>query len=397
MKSGKLTFFQSKSKRSAGQAPTAAKPPHYPRITSHSPFTVSKNNQKELELLNLLQQPVINLHRIREITWNGIPTRFRAEVWKLYLDYLPVNAAIRQTTLNHKRQDYFEFVDRVFVESQRFLWTSAQKEIDAQIMRDLPRVRHPLFRHQRAQQMFERILFVWAVRHPASGYVQGMNDVLHPFFLAFLSPYIWGLSEDSIFTNNIPSDLESKITINLTPDDLDKISDEQLKIIEADCFWCYSKLLDGLQDLYTKDQPGLYRMLRSLSIVIDRVDPALSAWIAKEDIDYQEFAFRWVNCLLVREFSMDLVFRLWDNYISNILKISSMHIYTCAAFLEILSPRIISLPHADFIIAIQSIPNDSWHLEDMEEIIAQAYIYDKMFTSSPSHLKSSSVPLILNK
>ena len=396
--SGKLSFFHPKSRHEGKPTqrppiPQSSTPPPPPihQVTS------SKNNQKELKLLELLQQPVINLHRIREITWNGIPTRFRAEVWKLYLDYLPVNAAIRQATLNHKRQDYFDFVDRIFVESQRFLWTSAQKEIDSQIMRDLPRVKHPLLRQLRVQQTFERILFVWAVRHPASGYVQGMNDVLHPFFLAFLAPYIWGLSEDSNFTNNIPNDLEAKINSEMTPADLEKITDEQLKIIEADCFWCYSKLLDGLQDVYTRDQPGLYRMLRSLSTVIDRVDPPLSSWISNEDIDYQEFAFRWINCLLVREFSMDLVFRLWDNYLSNILKISSMHVYTCAAFLEILSPKIIGQPHADFIITIQSILPDSWNLTDMEEIIAQAYVYDKMFTSSPSHLKSSSVPVLYSK
>lgn len=31
--------------------------------------------------------------------------------------------------------------------------------------------------------MLERILYVWSVRHPASGYVQGMNDLLTPIIL----------------------------------------------------------------------------------------------------------------------------------------------------------------------------------------------------------------------
>lgn len=35
-------------------------------------------------------------------------------------------------------------------------------------------------------QIFERILFIWAIRHPASGYVQGMNDLVIPFFVVFL-------------------------------------------------------------------------------------------------------------------------------------------------------------------------------------------------------------------
>jgi hypothetical protein len=39
-------------------------------------------------------------------------------------------------------------------------------------------------------QSLERILYVWAIRHPASGYVQGINDLVTPFFQVFLSAYI---------------------------------------------------------------------------------------------------------------------------------------------------------------------------------------------------------------
>lgn len=44
----------------------------------------------------------------------------------------------------------------------------------------------PLFQQKTVQEMFERILFIWAIRHPASGYVQGMNDLVTPFFIVFL-------------------------------------------------------------------------------------------------------------------------------------------------------------------------------------------------------------------
>jgi len=39
-------------------------------------------------------------------------------------------------------------------------------------------------------QVFERILFIWGMRHPASGYVQGINDLVTPFFLVFLGEYM---------------------------------------------------------------------------------------------------------------------------------------------------------------------------------------------------------------
>ena len=39
-------------------------------------------------------------------------------------------------------------------------------------------------------QALERILYVWAIRHPDSGYVQGINDLVIPFFQTFLAAYI---------------------------------------------------------------------------------------------------------------------------------------------------------------------------------------------------------------
>ena len=57
-----------------------------------------------------------------------------------------------------------------------------------QIHIDIPRMCPliALFQQTVVQEMFERILFIWAIRHPASGYVQGMNDLVTPFFVVFL-------------------------------------------------------------------------------------------------------------------------------------------------------------------------------------------------------------------
>ena len=47
-----------------------------------------------------------------------------------------------------------------------------------------------LFQQRIVQECFQRILFIWSMRHPASGYVQGINDLVTPFFIVFLSYYI---------------------------------------------------------------------------------------------------------------------------------------------------------------------------------------------------------------
>lgn len=40
----------------------------------------------------------------------------------------------------------------------------------------------------------ERILYIWAIRHPASGYVQGINDLLTPLYVVFLSAHVGELA-----------------------------------------------------------------------------------------------------------------------------------------------------------------------------------------------------------
>lgn len=47
-----------------------------------------------------------------------------------------------------------------------------------------------VFSCEQMQCMLIRILFTWAVRHPASAYVQGINDLCAPLLLVFLSEYV---------------------------------------------------------------------------------------------------------------------------------------------------------------------------------------------------------------
>lgn len=77
-----------------------------------------------------------------------------------------------------------------------------------------------------------RILFSWSMRHPASGYVQGINDLAAPLLLVFLTEFLPSLNQDNIF---------------LIPEkEIDEIDHESLVKIEADVFWCLNKLIDDI-------------------------------------------------------------------------------------------------------------------------------------------------------
>ena len=94
------------------------------------------------------------------------------------------------------------------------------------------------------------------MRHPASGYVQGINDVVTPFIIVFLSDFV----EINLETLDLP-------------EKLDEILEEDLNKIEGDSYYCLSKILDGILDNYTSSWPGIQKSFGRIAEVIKRVDP----------------------------------------------------------------------------------------------------------------------------
>lgn len=54
--------------------------------------------------------------------------------------------------------------------------------------------------------------------------------------------------------------------------DVTNLSQDMLRSIEADSFWCMSKLLDGIQDNYTFAQPGIQKKVKALEELVSRID-----------------------------------------------------------------------------------------------------------------------------
>ena len=53
---------------------------------------------------------------------------------------------------------------------------------------------------------------------------------------------------------------------------VEQLSENILRNMEADTFWCMSKLLDGIQDNYTFAQPGVQKRVSQLKELTKRVD-----------------------------------------------------------------------------------------------------------------------------
>lgn len=41
----------------------------------------------------------------------------------------------------------------------------------------------------------------------------------------------------------------------------------------------------------------------------------LAAHLASQNVEFMQFAFRWMNCLLMREISVRNTIRMWDTYL----------------------------------------------------------------------------------
>lgn len=379
----------------------------------------------------LLEDEICDLNQLKLVAWSGIPHKYRPLGWRLLLGYLPSTKSKRQLQLDRKREEYDRLIDHYY--NNRSLDDGMWRQIHIDIPRMQPLI--SVFQQPRVQEVFERVLYIWSIRHPASGYVQGMNDLVTPFFLTYLSEY-----SD---TNTI-QEVEKY--------DVSSLDDATLRNIEADTYWSFGKLLDSIQNNYTHAQPGIQRLVRMLATIVSRVDADLHNHLKSNGVDYLQFAFRWMNNLLIRELPLRLVVRLWDSYLAegfiatfttpvttstsitnqsnnhqhnhqiNELNTSlnkninntnsnsttsnnptnnlhtngsetpfsaSFHLFVCAAFLKSWSKDL--LREQDFqgiMLLLQNLPTYHWSDQEVVMMLADAYHLKETF--SPSHLKLTS-------
>ncbi|CAF1327680.1 unnamed protein product [Didymodactylos carnosus] len=324
------------------------------------------DSQKENKFKQIFEQSHVDLNELRKTSWNGIPKQFRAEAWKLLCGYLPAKVDRRDDTLKRKRDEYWSYVSQYYHTRSE----SVHQDTFRQIHIDIPRMNPlmPIFQQLVVQELFERILFIWAIRHPASGYVQGINDLVTPFFVVFLSEFI----DNDVEIENF---------------DIGSLPEEHLRIIEADSYWCTSSLLDGIQDNYTFAQPGIQYKVRTLEELIKRIDDPLYRHLKTQHIEFLQFAFRWMNNLLMRELPVRCTIRLWDTYHAEQDGFSHFHLYICAAFLVRFSKDL--LREKDFqglLLLLQNLPTHSWTSDDISILTAEAYQLKVMFANAPRHL-----------
>ncbi|XP_054724410.1 TBC1 domain family member 22B-like [Uloborus diversus] len=330
---------------------------------------VSKRDAARLQAFQkLLESPNVDLKELQTTSWSGIPSKVRPMTWKLLSGYLPTCKERRESFLQRRKEGYQAFVSRYYDSRTEDVHHETYRQIHIDVPRMSPLV--PLFQQEIVQEAFERVLYILAIRHPASGYVQGMNDLLTPFYVVFLQDYI-----------PPGSDVESY--------DVSKLSRDALLQVETDSYFCMEKLMDGIQNNYTFAQPGIQHKVYLLKELMKRIDAPLHAHLEHHSIEYLQFSFRWMNNLLMRELPLSCTIRLWDTYLSEPNGFSRFHLYVCAAFLQHWSNSL--LQEKDFqglMIKLQNLPTSHWTDKEIDVLLADAYRLKYMFDDAPNHLQS---------
>ncbi|KAJ3197847.1 GTPase-activating protein [Dinochytrium kinnereticum] len=318
-----------------------AKPPPKDKEEAKMLGAVAELNSKAIRFMKfktILESANVDLDQLKKLSWMGIPDEIRPMVWKLLMGYLPANSDRREATLQRKRKEYQDYIQQSFGEDSAPLDQALHHQIHIDIQRTNATI--PLYQNELIQQSLERILYCWAIRHPASGYVQGINDLVTPFYQVFLQSYL----SDDVETTKV-----------------DKIPKETLSEVEADSYWCLSKLLDGIQDNYTFAQPGIQRQIARLKELINRIDALES---------------RPQSQILIKR---DAKAEGSDGF-------SDFHLYVCAAFLVKWSEQLRKMDFQEMMIYLQSLPTSSWDEKDIELLLSEAFMWKSLFHNSPSHL-----------
>ncbi|KAG5472360.1 hypothetical protein LSCM1_03759 [Leishmania martiniquensis] len=258
-----------------------------------------------------------------------------------------------------------------------------------QIRKDIPRMSggHCYLRHPRVQGSIERILFIWSLRHPACGYVQGMNDLVVPFMGVVLSHRFCptrSITELHAYTEDIFDELWS---ISEVP------AAQWINEVEADVYWMTSYLLNTMQDNYTSSHAGITTMMRHLAAVVQAADPPLyHRLVGALQLSFEQFSFRWMNCLLMRELTETQSLRLLDAYLSDEERRWSVtHVYVCAALLLRWGSQLMAFGE-DYISAmkfLQAPPTEKLSLRDMQDVLSEGYVLQNLYEASLKRLSTT--------
>ena len=286
--------------------------------------------------------------KLYELCESGLPDDLpilRAYIWKINLGYLPLDISEWDSTLTKKRDEYKiykKFIkEKLEKELEKKEYTS--KDILEQIIKDVYRTntqfsfffqptdknknfnkeeilniynkrknwdfsnieevyKYDNFENETHTDVLKRILFTYSSILQDVSYHQGMNEILAPIYYTF--------SYDKLYLEENEED------------------------IEADSFWSFYFLLNGIKNNFEENQEGLFYKSEILNECLKIVDEDIYNKLLEKNIKCEFFCLRWFVVLFGQDFDMGDVIRIWDFVFSSENK-NYLLFYVCLAVINL--------------------------------------------------------------
>ena len=91
---------------------------------SLAPTPSTANTFKAKAFDSIVAADVIDIDRLKEYAWGGIPDVHRSQAWQHLLGYLPLDASLRAASLKRKRSEYKHLTNAFFAGGDLPGWMS---------------------------------------------------------------------------------------------------------------------------------------------------------------------------------------------------------------------------------------------------------------------------------
>lgn len=160
----------------------------------------------------------------------------------------------------------------------------------------------------------------------------------------------------------------------------ESLAGETLEAVEADVYWCVSKMIESVTSNYTQGFDGLRQAYSKVEELLLRIDQELYEHFKKEKIDLFALSFRSISTMLLRLFAPAVGIRLFDTYISYEGNYPQLMLFLFIAIIQKFAKRLLASKFEELMAFLQNLPTKQWSSSDLQMLIAEAYCYMKIFS-----------------
>ncbi|CAD25342.1 hypothetical protein [Encephalitozoon cuniculi GB-M1] len=298
---------------------------------------------------------------VRKLCFGGVGSKYRGIAWKIIFQVVGLRKQLHTGEVEVKYSKYVKMVVKMGCsltngngcggegfdvdgsipegpDGMHYHKLALPEKIVHQIDLDIRRIdlRYRSYLGTDISYMYYRVLWLVAHKRPLLGYIQGMADILIPFILVFLN--------------------------------------ENAERAESNAYFCYARLLDEIQYNMVELQSG---MIEGLDFVLQTVDPDFHKFLQEIGLEIHMFAFRWFNCLFVREFKVPILLKILDTIFASD-SINESLVYFGVALLMKFKSTLVENDFSHNILFLQSIYDREWEEAEIELILSSAKFYRKV-------------------